>query len=96
MLLDHMRKWMAIRSQVLDTAVIEQLVAKSHSRLRPPWGFGSDEKPRGARWLIIVAPSRRASTLHDMHLIVRGGQGRPGDHVHVVAESARPALLPRS
>ena len=35
-LLHHMRKWMAIRSQVLDTAVLEQLVAKSHSRLRAP------------------------------------------------------------
>ena len=33
-LLDHMRRWMAIRSQVLDAAVLEQLVAKSHSRLR--------------------------------------------------------------
>ena len=72
-LLDHMRRWMAIRSQVLDTAVIEQLVAKSHSRLRSPWGFGNDEKPRGARWLMIVAPTRRASTLRDMDLIVRGG-----------------------
>jgi len=72
-LLDHMRKWMAIRSQVLDAAVLEQLVAKSHSRIRPPWGFGSDEKPRGARWLMIVAPTRKASTLRDMDLIVRGG-----------------------
>ena len=72
-LLDHMREWMAIRSQVLDTAVIEQLVAKSHSRLRSPWGFGRDEKPRGARWLMIVAPTRRASTLRDMDLIMRGG-----------------------
>ena len=72
-LLDHMRKWMAIRSQVLDTAVLEQLVAKSHSRLRPPWGLGADEKPRAARWLMIVAPTRRAATLRDMELIVRGG-----------------------
>ena len=72
-LLDHMRKWMAIRSQVLDAAVLEQLVAKSHSRLRPPWGFGSDEKPRGARWLMVVAPTRRRSTLRDQELIVRGG-----------------------
>ena len=72
-LLDHMRKWMAIRSQVLDTAVLEQLVAKSHSRLRKPWGFGIDEKPRAARWLMVVAPARRTSTLRDMDLIVRGG-----------------------
>ena len=72
-LLDHMRKWMAIRSQVLDTAVLEQVVAKSHSRLRPPWGLGTDEKLRAARWLMVVAPTRRASTLRDMELIVRGG-----------------------
>src|SRR4051812_19993916 len=72
-LLDHMRKWMAIRSHVLDAAVLEQLVAKSHSRIRPPWGFDSDEKPRGARWLMMHAPTRRASTLRDTDLIVRGG-----------------------
>ena len=72
-LLDYMRKGMAIRCQVLDTAVLEQVVAKSHSRLRPPWGLGADEKPRAARWLMVVAPTRRASTLRDMELIVRGG-----------------------
>ena len=72
-LLDHMRKWMAIRSQVLETAVLEQLVAKSHSRLRPPWGLGIDEKPRAARWLMTIAPTRKVNTLRDMDLIVRGG-----------------------
>ena len=72
-LLDHMRKWMAIRSQVLDIAVLEQLVSKSHSRLRSPWGFGLHERPAGARWLTVVAPSRRRRTLRDMDLIVRGG-----------------------
>ena len=72
-LLDYMRKGMAIRCQALDTAVLEQVVAKSHSRLRPPWGLGADEKPRAARWLMVVAPTRRASTLRDMELIVRGG-----------------------
>jgi hypothetical protein len=71
--LDHLRKWMAIRCQVLDAGVIEQLVAKSHSRIRAPWGFGTDEKPRGARWLMIAAPSRRSASLRDMDLIVRGG-----------------------
>ena len=72
-LLDHLRKWMAVRSQVLDVAVLEQLAAKSHSRLRPPWGLRGDETPRGARWLMIAAPTRRAGTLRDMDLIVRGG-----------------------
>ena len=72
-LLDHLRKWLAIRSQVLDPTVIEQLVARSHSRIRPPWGFATDEKPRGARWLMVAAPRRKDSSLRDMDLVVRGG-----------------------
>ncbi len=72
-LLDHLRKWMAIRSQVLEPTTIEQMLAKSHSRLRTPWGLGIDEKPRGARWLMISPPSRRDTTLRDEDLIVRGG-----------------------
>jgi superfamily II DNA/RNA helicase len=72
-LLDHLRQWMAIRSQVLDPTAIEQMLAKSHSRIRAPWGFGMDEKPRRARWLMIVPPSRRDTTLKDEDLIVRGG-----------------------
>lgn len=72
-LLDHLRQGMAIRSHVLDATVIEQLLGRSHSRLRAPWGFGPDEKPRHARWLLIAAPSRRGNTLRDEDLIVRGG-----------------------
>ena len=71
--LDHLRKWMAIRSQSLDRTFIEQMLAKSHSRLRAPWGFGVDEKPRGARWLMLSAPTGRNLTLADEDLIVRGG-----------------------
>jgi superfamily II DNA/RNA helicase len=71
--LDHLRKWMAIRSQVLEPTVIEQMLSKSHSRLRTPWGFGIDEKPRGARWLMIAPPTRRNTNLRDEDLIVRGG-----------------------
>ena len=72
-LFDHLRKSMAVRSQVLEQATIEQLLQRSHSRLRAPWGFGSDEKPRAARWLMITAPSRRDTRLRDEDLIVRGG-----------------------
>lgn len=70
---DHLRKWMAIRSQVLDIASIEQMLQRSHSRLRAPWGFGVDEKPRRARWLFIAPPSRNETSLRDEDLIVRGG-----------------------
>lgn len=71
--LDHLRKWMAIKSQVLDVTVLEQMVARAHSRICTPWGFGADEKPRGARWLMIAAPRRKENSLRDMDLIVRGG-----------------------
>jgi Lhr-like helicase len=70
---DHLRKWLAIRSQVLDPTVIEQMLQKSHSRLRTPWGFGVDEKPRQARWLLISPPPRKDTSLRDEDLIVRGG-----------------------
>jgi superfamily II DNA/RNA helicase len=70
---DHLRKWMAIRSQVLDPTFIEQMLQKSHSRLRVPWGFGIDEKPRAARWLLVNPPARRDTSLRDEDLIVRGG-----------------------
>lgn len=70
---DHLRKWMAIRSQVLDPTAIEQMLQKSHSRLRTPWGFSNDEKPRQARWLLISPPPRKETSLRDEDLVVRGG-----------------------
>jgi len=71
-LFDHLRKWMAIRSQVLDATNLEQLFARSHTSLRPPWGFGPDEKPRRARFLIVTPLKRREVSLRDEDLIVRG------------------------
>lgn len=70
---DHLRKWLAIRSQVLEPTIIEQMLQRSHSRLRIPWGFDIDEKPRGARWMFIAPPSRKETGLRDEDLIVRGG-----------------------
>ncbi|WP_242343612.1 DEAD/DEAH box helicase [Anaeromyxobacter terrae] len=71
--LDHLRKWMAIRSVVLDASNVESLRARSFARLRPPWGFGEDEQPRRARWLIVAPLSRRDIALRDEDLVVRGG-----------------------
>jgi len=69
----HLRQWMAIRSSVLDSTTLEQLLARSHSRLRAPWGFGNDEKLARARWLFVTPPSRRDTSLRDEDLIARGG-----------------------
>ena len=70
-LFDHLRKWMAIKSNVLESSAIEQMLSRSHSWLRAPWGFGPDEKPRRASWLMVKVPSR--SNRRDDDLIVRGG-----------------------
>ncbi|HEY1682885.1 MAG TPA: DEAD/DEAH box helicase [Candidatus Tumulicola sp.] len=72
-LLDFMRRGMAIRSSVLESTATEQLLSRSHSRLRSPWGFSLDEKPRPSRWLFIKAPTRRENNLRDEDMIVRGG-----------------------
>ncbi|MCK6587115.1 MAG: DEAD/DEAH box helicase, partial [Polyangiaceae bacterium] len=72
-LLDHLRKGMAIHSNVLDPQGVEAMLAQSHSRLRAPWGFGFDEKPRHARWFMVSPPPRRNNNLRDEDLIVRGG-----------------------
>jgi superfamily II DNA/RNA helicase len=72
-LFDHLRKWLAIKTQVLDAPMLEQLKAQALSRIRPPWGIGADEQPRGARWLMVSAPKRREGSFRDDDLIVRGG-----------------------
>lgn len=75
-LCDHLRKWMAISSHVLEPMTIEQMLQKSHSRLRAPWGFGTDEvghrKPRSARWLMMTPPVF-GKNRRDEDLVVRGG-----------------------
>ncbi len=70
---DHLRKSMAVKSQVLDPAVIGQIQERSHNRLRAPWGFGNDEKPAAARWLMLNPPNRDDIRLRDEDLIARGG-----------------------
>lgn len=74
-LLDHLRKSMAIKSQVLDSHVLEQIAQRSHSRIRAPWGFSEDYnyKPQSGRSMMISAPGSKVKTQRDMDLIVRGG-----------------------
>lgn len=69
---DHLRTWMAVRSAVLDPLSTEQLYQRSFTRLRTPWGFGGDEKPRPSRWLVLKAPVFGRGRAKDEDLIVRG------------------------
>ncbi len=70
-LFDHMRKWMAVQSHVLEQTNIEVLVRRSVNNLRAPWGFGDDEKPKSARWLMLQAPQKKDA--RDEDLIARAG-----------------------
>lgn len=70
-LFDHLRKGMAIHAQVLEPIQVEQLAAASHNWLRTPWGFGTDERPRPARWLMVSSPA--SANVKDTDLFVRGG-----------------------
>jgi len=70
-LFNHLRQWMAIKNHVLDT--VDEILLKSHSRLRSPWGFGPDEKPRRARWMLVRTPPKHGLSLRDEDLFARGG-----------------------
>jgi len=70
-LFDHMRKWMAVQSQVLEETNLELLVGRSRNNLRAPWGFGEDENPKSARWLMLQGPQKTDARNED--LIVRAG-----------------------
>lgn len=94
-LLDHLRRWMAIQSQVLDPQAIDQMLQKSHSRLRAPWGFGQDEQPRQARWLLLAAPASRKTSQRDEDLIVRGGSRSALGRLIRASRGLRTALDPR-
>ncbi|MBX3182800.1 MAG: DEAD/DEAH box helicase [Polyangiaceae bacterium] len=72
-LFDHLRKWMAIESRGLERTGVQQMVNAAHGRIRAPWGFSAEEKPRWARQLMLEAPSRKGHGRGDLDLIVRGG-----------------------
>jgi superfamily II DNA/RNA helicase len=71
-LFDYMRKGMAIKCNVLDPMIIEQISARAHI-LRQPWGLATGEKPRRSRWMMVTAPTRRQVSTRDEDLILRGG-----------------------
>lgn len=71
--LDFLRQGLAVHTWVLESRNLEQLLIRSHSRLRAPWGFNTDSKPQSARWMMITGPSRKQLSLQDETLLVRGG-----------------------
>jgi len=72
-LFDVMRQGLAVTADVLAAADAEALKVRSRDLLRAPWGFGREEYPRTARYLMPQAPNRRANNLGDEDMIVRAG-----------------------
>jgi len=58
LVLDFLRTSLAIEARILDRATIDEVQAKAWSRLRAPWGFAEDERPRSARWCMVQSPGR--------------------------------------
>lgn len=75
LLLDYLRKGLAVDAAALDRDALEQTRETSLKLLRAPWGFGRslDDMPQGWRWLIVDPPNRQGLRMSDEDMLLRGG-----------------------
>lgn len=75
LLLDYLRKGLAVDAAALDRDVLEQVRETSLKLLRAPWGFGRslDDVPQGWRWLILDPPNKQGHRPTDEDMLLRGG-----------------------
>jgi Lhr-like helicase len=72
-LLDTLRRGLAVTADVLDPAEVDAVANASRQRLREPWSISAQERQRHAAALIIDAPRREEAGVRGEPLIVRGG-----------------------
>lgn len=72
-LLDAMRRGLAIDTEALDSVEQDSLRSRSLNTLRAPWGLGREEAMRSARFLMLDPPARRANSLADEEKLLRAG-----------------------
>ena len=72
-LLDTLRRGLAVTTDALDPADVDALANASRQRLREPWSISAQERQRHAAALIIDAPRREEAGIRGEPLIVRGG-----------------------
>ncbi|MCB5263165.1 MAG: DEAD/DEAH box helicase [Candidatus Cloacimonetes bacterium] len=75
-LLDQMRRGLAIKVSYLNPQDQEQIVQQSQQRLIPPWGFDENELPRNLIYAAVLYPrSRKAGKddNNDVFLSTRSG-----------------------
>lgn len=71
-LLDTLRRGLAVTADALEPAEIDTVANASRQRLREPWSISSQEHPRFAAALIINAPKKAEAGVRGESLIVRG------------------------
>ena len=72
-LLDSLRRGLAVTADALDPATVEAIAGASRQSLREPWSISQQESPRVAAALIIDAPRKAETGVRGEPLIVRGG-----------------------
>jgi len=72
-LLDSLRRGLAITADVLDPAIVDSIANAARQSLRDPWSISQQENPRIASALIIDAPQRAEIGVRGEPLVVRGG-----------------------
>jgi Lhr-like helicase len=71
-LLDTLRRGLAVTADALEPAEVDATASASRQRLREPWSISSQEHLRFAAALIIGAPKKAEAGVRGEQLIVRG------------------------
>jgi len=72
-LLETLRRGLAITTDALDPAEVEAIGSAARQSLREPWSVSQHEKLRSASALIVDAPTGEEIGVRDVPLIVRAG-----------------------
>jgi Lhr-like helicase len=72
-LLDAMRKGLAVTTEWLSRTTVDEIGAASRQRLRDPWTLGQQERLRQASALMINPPNREEAGVRGENLIIRAG-----------------------
>jgi len=77
-LLDELRRRLAIRTDYLSTRYQEGMLQRSHHHLAPPWGFDENETLRSLSHSALAFPRSqgRYDTQENVYISSRGGFGR--------------------
>lgn len=71
LLLDHLRKGLAVQTDALDRTMVEALAGRMRNAVKPPWSI-AEERVRGATTMVFEPPRRVDLKPSDEALLLRG------------------------